>query len=36
MLVVVSPAKSLDMDPVDIAPTAPVFQDDAVRLSKTA
>ena len=36
MLVVVSPAKSLDMDPVDIAATAPDFQDDAVRLSKTA
>ncbi|MDP5085726.1 MAG: peroxide stress protein YaaA [Yoonia sp.] len=36
MLVVVSPAKSLDMDPVDIKPTAPDFQEDAVRLSKTA
>ena len=36
MLVVVSPAKSLDMSPVDIAPTQPVFQEDAVRLSKTA
>ncbi len=36
MLVVVSPAKSLDMDPVDITPTQPAFQDDAVRLSKTA
>lgn len=36
MLTVISPAKSLDMDPVDIAPTAPDFQDDAVRLSKTA
>ncbi|MDX8347828.1 peroxide stress protein YaaA [Cognatiyoonia sp. IB215446] len=36
MLVVVSPAKSLDMAPVEIAATAPVFQDDAVRLSKTA
>jgi cytoplasmic iron level regulating protein YaaA (DUF328/UPF0246 family) len=36
MLVVVSPAKSLDMDPVDVTPTAPDFQDDAVRLSKTA
>ena len=36
MLVVVSPAKSLDMDPVDINATQPLFQDDAVRLSKTA
>ena len=36
MLVVVSPAKSLDMDPVSVTPTAPAFQDDAVRLSKTA
>ena len=36
MLVVVSPAKSLDMDPVDVPATAPDFQDDAVRLSKTA
>ena len=36
MLVVVSPAKSLDMDPVDITPTQPEFQDDAIRLSKTA
>ena len=36
MLVVVSPAKSLDMDPVDVPATAPAFQEDAVRLSKTA
>ena len=36
MLVVISPAKSLDMDPVTIAATQPAFQDDAVRLSKTA
>uniref|UniRef100_UPI004047B3AC peroxide stress protein YaaA n=1 Tax=Yoonia sp. TaxID=2212373 RepID=UPI004047B3AC len=36
MLVVVSPAKSLDMQPTDIAPTQPQFQVDAVRLSKTA
>ena len=36
MLVVVSPAKSLDMDPVDVPATAPEFQEDAVRLSKTA
>ncbi|WP_341368505.1 peroxide stress protein YaaA [Yoonia sp. BS5-3] len=36
MLVVVSPAKSLDMAPVDITATQPDFQEDAVRLSKTA
>lgn len=36
MLVVISPAKSLDMEPVDILPTVPAFQEDAVRLSKTA
>ena len=36
MLTVISPAKSLDMDPVDIAATTPDFQDDAVRLAKTA
>lgn len=36
MLVVVSPAKSLDMEPVDVPATAPDFHDDAVRLSKTA
>lgn len=36
MLVVVSPAKSLDMTPVDVAATEPDFQADAVRLSKTA
>ncbi|MBE0412241.1 peroxide stress protein YaaA [Yoonia sp.] len=36
MLVVISPAKSLDMDPVAVTPTQPVFQDDAVRLVKTA
>ena len=36
MLVVVSPAKSLDMTPVDVTATVPVFQEDAVRLSKTA
>lgn len=35
MLVVVSPAKALDMDPVPVAPTQPVFQSDAVRLAKT-
>ena len=36
MLVVVSPAKSLDMSPVDLKATQPAFQEDAVRLSKTA
>ena len=36
MLVVVSPAKSLDMDPVNAPTTTPDFQEDAVRLSKTA
>lgn len=36
MLVVVSPAKSLDMDPVDLTATQPAFQDDAMRLAKTA
>lgn len=36
MLVVISPAKSLDMDPVAVTPTQPAFQDDAVRLAKTA
>lgn len=35
MLTVISPAKSLDMTPVDVAETAPEFQDDAIRLSKT-
>ena len=36
MLTVISPAKSLDMEPVAITPTEPAFQADAVRLSKTA
>lgn len=36
MLVVVSPAKSLDMDPIHVTATTPDFQEDAVRLSKTA
>lgn len=36
MLIVVSPAKSLDMTPVDVMPTEPAFQEDAVRLAKTA
>ena len=36
MLTVISPAKSLDWDPVDVAATEPEFQDDAVRLAKTS
>ena len=36
MLVVISPAKSLDMDSVGITPSQPAFQDEAVRLVKTA
>ena len=36
MLVIISPAKSLDMDPVDVVATVPEFQNDAIRLSKTA
>ncbi|PUB18439.1 peroxide stress protein YaaA [Yoonia sediminilitoris] len=36
MLVTVSPAKSLDMAPVDIAPTQPAFQKEAISLAKTA
>ncbi|KJZ18964.1 peroxide stress protein YaaA [Loktanella sp. S4079] len=36
MLVVVSPAKALDMEPVGVTPTQPDFQEDAIRLSKTA
>ncbi|MBQ1203161.1 MAG: YaaA family protein, partial [Loktanella sp.] len=36
MLVVISPAKSLDMDPVSVQATVPAFQADAVRLAKTA
>jgi cytoplasmic iron level regulating protein YaaA (DUF328/UPF0246 family) len=36
MLTVISPAKSLDMDPVAVQATAPDYQADAVRLSKTA
>lgn len=35
MLTVISPAKSLDMSPMDIQPTSPAWQEDAVRLSKT-
>lgn len=36
MLVVISPAKRLDWSTRDLAMTAPDFQDDAVRLVKTA
>ena len=36
MLTVLSPAKSLDYSPVAIAPTEPVWQEDAIRLTKTA
>ncbi|MFN3661516.1 peroxide stress protein YaaA [Yoonia sp.] len=36
MLVVISPAKSLDMDPVQMHATQPAYQDDAVRLARTA
>ncbi len=36
MLVVISPAKALDMDPVALAPTQPEFQADAVALAKVA
>lgn len=36
MLTVISPAKSLDMDPVAITPTQPDFQEDAVRLAQVA
>jgi len=36
MLVTISPAKSLDMEPVGITPTQPVFQKDAISLAKTA
>ena len=35
MLITISPAKSLDMDPVAVTPTQPAFQADAIRLSKT-
>ncbi len=35
MLITISPAKSLDFEPVSVTPTAPAFQDDAVRLAKT-
>lgn len=36
MLVVISPAKRLDWQERDVAMTAPAFQEDAVRLAKTA
>lgn len=36
MLTVISPAKSLDLTPVDLPGTAPVFQADAARLAATA
>lgn len=36
MLVVISPAKSLDMEPVSVRATTPEYLDDAMRLTKTA
>lgn len=36
MLTVISPAKSLDFSPVAVEPTQPMWQGDALRLSKTA
>jgi cytoplasmic iron level regulating protein YaaA (DUF328/UPF0246 family) len=36
MLVVISPAKRLEWEPCDVEASAPVFQEDAVRLVKTA
>lgn len=36
MLVVISPAKRLDWAKRDVEATQPDFQDDAIRLSKTA
>ena len=36
MLIVVSPAKSLDMSPVSVDPTELMFPDDAMRLAKRA
>src|SRR6056297_401451 len=36
MLVVISPAKRLDWDARDVTPTEPDFQDDAVRLARSA
>ncbi|MEJ6402870.1 peroxide stress protein YaaA [Yoonia sp. 2307UL14-13] len=36
MLITISPAKSLDLAPVDIAPSAPAFQKEAISLARTA
>ncbi len=36
MLVVISPAKRLDWDAREVAMTQPDFQEDAVRLARTA
>ncbi len=36
MLVVISPAKSLDMEPVSVTPTQPTFQKEATSLARTA
>jgi len=36
MLTVISPAKSLDMEPVTVVATQPEFQADAVRLAQTS
>ena len=36
MLTVISPAKSLDLEPVDVQATQPEFQEDAIRLAKTS
>jgi uncharacterized protein len=36
MLTVISPAKSLDLDPVPVVPTEPAWQADAARLARTA
>jgi uncharacterized protein len=36
MLIVISPAKRLDWAERDIAPTDPAFQEDAIRLARTA
>ena len=35
MLTVISPAKSLDMTPVSVEVTDPIWQDDAMRLART-
>ncbi len=35
MLITISPAKSLDLDPVAVTPSQPAFQADAVRMAKT-